>query len=121
MARFTFEIPSHDRERAKRFYESVFNWQVTDLPDVEFSLLSAQSDESASEAGLEIVGGIAVATALVKAPVPIITVDSIEATCELVVAAGGGRVTERQQVGEYGYSSYIQDSEGNVLCLWENT
>jgi uncharacterized protein len=121
VAPVTFEIPSHDRERAKRFYQSVFNWQVTDLPDVEFSLLSARSGESVGEAGVEIIGGIAVATALVKAPVPIITVESIEETCKLVVAAGGGRITERQQVGDYGYSSYIQDSEGNVLCLWENT
>ena len=120
MARITFEIPAHDRERARRFYEAVFQWQATDLPDVQFAVLSAASDGPMGEAGLEIIGGIAASTALVKAPVPIITVDSIEVTCEAVVAAGGGRITERQRVGDYGYSSYIEDSEGNVLCLWEN-
>ena len=120
MARVTFELPVHDRERARRFYEAVFDWQATDLPDVSFTLLSAASDEPMGEAGVEIVGGLAVATALVKAPVPIVTVDSIEKACRAVVAAGGGQMTERERVGDYGYSAYIQDSEGNVLCLWEN-
>jgi predicted enzyme related to lactoylglutathione lyase len=120
VARVTFEIPARDRERARRFYESVFNWQATDLPDVSFTLLSAPAEEATSQDGVEIIGGIANQTPLVKAPVPIITVASIEATCRAVVQAGGGRITERERAGEYGYSTYIEDSEGNVLCLWEN-
>ena len=120
MARVTFEIPAHDRERARRFYESVFQWQATDLPDVSFTLLSAKEEGPAGADAMEIIGGLATQTPLVKAPVPIITVDSIEETCRAVVQAGGGRMTERQEVGEYGYSTYVQDSEGNILCLWEN-
>ena len=120
MARVTFEIPARDRERARRFYESVFQWQATDLPDVSFTLLSAPADSSSDPEEVEIIGGLAVQTPLVKAPVPIITVDSIETACRAVVQAGGGRITDRQRVGEYGYSTYVEDSEGNVLCLWEN-
>jgi predicted enzyme related to lactoylglutathione lyase len=120
VARVTFEIPARDRERARRFYESVFQWQATDLPDVPFTLLSSLDEDASSQDGVEIIGGLANHTPLVKAPVPIITVESIEATCQAVVQAGGGRITERERVGDYGYSTYIQDSEGNVLCLWEN-
>jgi predicted enzyme related to lactoylglutathione lyase len=120
VARVTFEIPAHDRERARRFYESVFQWQATDLPDVSFTLLSAPSEDGSSQDEVEIIGGLANQTPLVKAPVPIITVSSIEDTCQAVVQAGGGRITQRERVGDYGYSAYVQDSEGNVLCLWEN-
>jgi uncharacterized protein len=120
VARITFEIPAHDRGRARRFYESVFNWQATDLPDVSFTLLSAKEEGATGAEAMEIIGGLATQTPLVKAPVPIITVDSIEETCKAVVQAGGGRMTEKQQVGEYGYSAYVEDSEGNILCLWEN-
>ncbi len=27
-----FEIPSDDKERAKQFYSSVFDWQINDIP-----------------------------------------------------------------------------------------
>jgi uncharacterized protein len=122
MPNLSFEVPVEDLRRASAFYEQVFGWSMQHLPEVNYTLITASNDGSA-EAGSgagNIVGGMTPRTELVRAPVPIIGVGSIDDAVARVPNAGGQQLTEKEAVGDFGFSSYIRDSEGNVLCLWED-
>ena len=64
-------------------------------------------------------GGISPRNEFVKAPALIIPVGSIDETAQKVKNAGGESLSEKQQVGDFGFSMYVKDTEGSVLCLWE--
>ena len=53
-------------------------------------------------------------------PVLTIDVDSIERRLDKVEASGGKTVEGKQPVGDMGFTAYINDSEGNLIGLWEN-
>lgn len=55
--------------------------------------------------------GLTAKTELVKAPVPIIGVASIDAALGRMKGAGGKQFTAREEVDAYGYSSYVEDTE----------
>lgn len=115
MTHVKFEVPADDLRRASGFYKEVFNWSTMDLP-FGYVLLDTEGkpvDPMASS------GGISPRNEFVKAPVLIIDVPSVDATAEKVKAAGGEILNEKQQVADFGYSMYVKDTEGSVLCLWE--
>ena len=37
-----------------------------------------------------------------------------------VAQAGGTLLNAKERVGDFGFSQYVKDSEGSVLCLWES-
>ena len=49
-----------------------------------------------------------------------IAVDDIDATLERVRSSGGSAVGEPLPVGDMGVAAYFQDSEGNLMGLWQN-
>jgi len=65
-------------------------------------------------------GGITKRNAIVEAPVLIITVESMDEAREKLKTAGGIALTPKTKVAEFGWSCYARDTEGNVICLWEN-
>lgn len=50
----------------------------------------------------------------------VVDVESIDAALAAITAAGGEAVSERQAVGDMGFSAYCLDTEGNVFGLWES-
>ncbi len=34
-----FEIPAEDMARAKKFYLSVFNWEMNSIPDLDYTII----------------------------------------------------------------------------------
>ncbi len=65
-------------------------------------------------------GGISPRTEFVQGPVLIIEVPSIDDVAQKVVQAGGTLLNAKERVGDHGFSQYVKDSEGTVLCLWES-
>jgi uncharacterized protein len=123
-----FEIPSEDRERAKKFYATVFDWQTQDMPyqdagraQAYTAAITAPVDENymLKEPGA-INGGITEKDEAIKAPVVTIEVPSIDAHIPKIEAAGGKLVTPKGEVPDMGYYAYFKDSEGNTMGLWEN-
>ena len=114
MPKVTFEIPADDLTRAVKFYEDVFGWSSLKLP-FEHALVDA-SGKPVNPATSD--GGITKRRDKVQSPVLIITVDSIEEAAEKVKRSGGQIIVEKTKVGEFGHSSYIKDTEGNVICMW---
>ena len=56
----------------------------------------------------------------VKSPVITINVGSIDDALIKIRKAGGKVVQKKSEVGQMGYAAYFQDTEGNIIGLWQN-
>jgi predicted enzyme related to lactoylglutathione lyase len=115
-----FEIPFDDGARARAFYGRAFGWQVMEMPDMGYTLVMSgpSGDEGPTEPGF-INGGMMQREGDFKAPNIVIDVDNLEEALKAVGEAGGTAVSERQPVGEMGFTAYCKDTEGNLVGLWE--
>jgi len=117
-----FEVPFDDADRARNFYRTVFGWQIQEMPEMQYNMVSTgPADDSGmpAEPGF-IGGGMMQREAPVSTPVITLDVDDIEATLTTVEKNGGARVGEKMQVGEMGFAAYFNDSEGNLMGLWQS-
>ncbi|MGD9703466.1 MAG: VOC family protein [Acidimicrobiia bacterium] len=117
-----FEVPFDDADRARSFYREVFGWQIQEMPDMGYNLVStgpAGDDGMPSEPGF-IGGGMMQRQEPATKPVITLQVDDIDATLKEVGARGGETVGEKMAVGDMGFAAYFTDSEGNLMGLWQN-
>lgn len=116
-----FEIPADDVERAKKFYSEVFGWKISDVPGMNYTLLyTAEVDKNNMAKEKGVINGGMMERGVVKSPVIVVTVASIEESLEKIKAAGGEAVTEVMTVGDMGLYSYVKDPEGNIIGIWQN-
>jgi hypothetical protein len=115
-----FEIPVDDDDRARTFYEKVFDWQLMPLPEMGYTLVTSgpSGDQGPTEPGF-INGGLMQRQDPFTAPNIVIDVGNLEDALKAVNDAGGTTVAERQAVGDMGFTAYFRDSEGNLVGLWE--
>jgi hypothetical protein len=115
-----FEIPFDDGDRARAFYAQAFGWHVMPLPDMGYTLVMSgpSGDQGPSEPGF-INGGMMQRQQPFTAPNIVIDVENLEDALKAVNDAGGSTVAERQAVGDMGFTAYFQDTEGNLVGLWE--
>ncbi len=118
-----FEIPYDDGGRAKAFYSDVFGWDTTqEMPEMQYTMAMTGpvgDNGMPSEPGF-INGGMFPRQDAINVPVLTIGVDSIDEALGKVEASGGKTVEAKQAVGDMGFTAYINDSEGNLIGLWEN-
>ena len=116
-----FEIPFDDGDRARAFYQSAFGWDVNHVPDLDYTMVSTgptSQEQGPSEPGY-IGGGMLQRSELSQGPVITVDVDDIDATLAKVEQLGGKTVRPKQEVGHMGYAAYFNDSEGNLMGLWQ--
>lgn len=111
-----FEIPANDLDRAKSFYESVLDVELTELgmdhwKMYQFPMLGDSYGASGT---------------LVKAEgykpshegaLIYFSVGDIEATLQKVIANGGKILLPKMSINEYGFIAHFEDSEGNRVAL----
>ena len=117
-----FEIPADDEGRAREFYRSVFDWQLQEMPDMQYTLVRTTPVDEKTQFPTEpgaINGGLMKRSDATPAPVLTVDVDSIDDSLKQVESAGGSTVTPRTEIPGMGAFAYFKDSEGNVLGLWE--
>ena len=116
-----FEIPFDDADRARSFYRDVFDWQIMTMPEMGYNMVSTgpTGDQGPTEPGF-IGGGMLQREAPVTAPVVTLQVDDIDAALVAVEKHGGTSLGEKMAVGDMGFAAYFNDSEGNVMGLWQN-
>lgn len=116
-----FELYVKDMERAKRFYEAVFQRELTALPAVgtDLGMCVFPWDE----------GGKGISGALVqaaqKAPgdggtVVYFTCEDCAVEADRARLHGGVVIRPRMSIGEYGFIAIVRDSEGNTIGLHSN-
>jgi len=111
-----FELGVDDPARAGAFYQQVFGWNVTKW-DGPFAYWMVKTGE-APASGID--GGIVPRSDLVKTTVITLDVTDIDLTLAQVVAHGGKTLAPKMPIGDMGYIAYFQDTEGNVVGLWQN-
>jgi predicted enzyme related to lactoylglutathione lyase len=117
-----FEVPYDDAERARGFYADVFGWQVDHIPELSYDIVSTGpvSDQGMPTEPGFIGGGLTQRGGNVPRPVIVIAVEDLDATLEQVRARGGTAVGEKVPVADMGTAAYFEDSEGNLMGLWQN-
>ena len=115
-----FEIPFDDGDRARNFYSSAFDWQLMPMPEMGYTIVMTgpSGDEGPSESGF-INGGMMQREEPFMGPNLVIDVDNLEDALKAVNEAGGTTVSEREAVGDMGFTAYFRDTEGNLVGLWE--
>lgn len=105
-----FEIPADDIERASAFYRDVFGFDYEPWGD-GMGMIRTGSDEG--------INGDIHLRGEVTHPTFVVTVDRIEDALEKVLANGGEQVGEIEILGEESRYTYIKDSEGNTIGLYD--
>ena len=110
-----FELVADDPERASRFYEYAFGWEVREWEGATdyWLLITGEEDEPG------INGGIIHSDDTVAGPANIIDVPSLDAALVRVQDAGGEVIHSRRIIPEVGYLAYCRDTEGNAFGMME--
>ena len=121
-----FEIPADDVARARKFYESAFEWKTQDWPMPGMAYVGLHTgpvDEKnmMKEPGF-INGGMFERGGqfLPTGPTVAVTVPDIAAAMEKVKANGGTVLGEPMNIGGMGMYVYIKDTEGNTIGVWQD-
>ena len=117
------EIPVTDMDRAKAFYEKVFDFeiQVHSMGDFIMGWFPfAQGKEGAS--GSLVKHPDAYKPSVSHGPVVYFSSSNVQGELDRVEAAGGSIIQPKTQITEeIGYMAIIQDSEGNRIALHSRT
>lgn len=111
-----FDIYVSDLERAKKFYETVFDIQLTDLP-MEWG---KQSTFPFDEQGPNATGALVEkADRAAAGNNTVIYFSSADCTTEIarIESAGGKIIQPKMPIGEFGFISLFTDTEGNTVGL----
>lgn len=106
------EIPVSDLERAKRFYETVFGHEATDVVEDGARRITIVPGEPS--VSLNQTAGF---TPGPQGPLPYFEVGAVTSALQRVGAAGGEVVDPATPRGELGLFAVVRDSEGNLLTL----
>lgn len=115
-----FEIYVGNIDRAKRFYETVLDKELSDLPMAEglgdmkmvaFPMVDNAPNASGALVKMEHVepGG--------NSTIVYFSCDNCEVEQNRVEAAGGKILKPKFSIGEYGFISLVLDTEGNCIGL----
>ena len=118
-----FEVPYDDLERAKKFYIDVFGWKIQSMPEMNYNIVHTVDvdEQQMPKYKGAINGGMYKRDDLsAKGPVIVISVQSIDESIKKIEKVGGKIFKSKVSVGQMGFYSQIIDTEGNIICLWEN-
>jgi uncharacterized protein len=110
-----FEVVSTDHERAQKFYTELFNWTVSNDPEMGgYGLVDTGAGEDA------IGGGIGPAETPGEAGVKIyVRVPDLEAALDRAVQLGGTALVQPMDLPSgYGRIAVFADPDGNPVGLW---
>jgi len=114
-----FEIPAEDLQRARQFYQNVFDWQMHDFDPNNIMVSTVKTGEDGMPQGIGINGGIYKPDSP-KTPTIVIDVPDIDAHIEKLTAHGGTLIDEVATIGDMGKYCRFKDTEGNLIALWQS-
>ncbi len=105
------ELAADDVGGAKKFYKSVFDWKLEDIPAMGYTMLDVGKG----------VGGGMTAKQMPQQPtawLPYVEVANVEAALAKAKNAGGNVVVESTSIGEMGHIGVFVDPQGAALGVW---
>ena len=111
-----FEINAEEPERAVRFYQEIFGWEIVkwDGP-VDYWIVNTGDETSPG-----INGGVVKRRNSSASFVNIIEVPDIEHYLKKIEEAGGEVVQQKTVIHGLGWMAYCRDPEGNLFGLIQN-
>jgi predicted enzyme related to lactoylglutathione lyase len=108
------EIPADDAARARKFYEGLFGWETSEMPEYpNYFLFRLDPIERAG-------GAIGIRNQSTGPQLRLyISVDSIDESLPKVTALGGKIVEPKTDIPGQGWYAVIDDTEGNQIGLYE--
>ena len=118
-----FQIPIDDVERAKKFYQEVFGWEIRSFPEINYhAITTVPTDEQGhptTPGGIN--GGLFERGTHGHDSISVVvTVESIDNCLTRIQLAGGKVAVPKTPVGGFGFFAQLCDTEGNILGLWQN-
>jgi uncharacterized protein len=110
------EIYVQDMDRAKQFYESVFEVKLEKLesPDIDMWAFPMAMDAVGASGALVKMDGVESGG---RGTIPYFHCDEVAVELERVVTAGGKIYTPKESIGQYGFMALVVDTEGNTIGL----
>lgn len=111
-----FEIPVTDFVRAKKFYETIFDSEITEMPFPEgkYGMLPADMQKGVG-------GGIVQGEGYTPSDKGTIVYlnggDDLSLSLSKVEHAGGKILIPKTSIGENGFMAHFMDTEGNKVAL----
>ena len=106
-----FEIATRNKNKAIKFYTSIFNWNVKWDDKMDYGMIDTGAPPG---------GGLFVAKENMPLSVSMyILVESIEDTLKKVETNGGKIIHPKTEIPNMGWFAYLADPEGNVLGIYE--
>lgn len=115
-----FEIPVNDMDRAKAFYDKVFNISINiqEMGDVLMGFFPSVEDKPGA------MGSLVKEESYIpshEGTVIYFSSDDLQVELDRVEAAGGKILQEKTKISpEHGYMGVFQDSEGNRIALYSH-
>jgi len=110
-----FEIHADDPERAVKFYQDVFGWEIVKWEGPQdYWLITTGPDD---DPGIN--GGLMKRSDPSASTWNTVEVPSVDEFTAKVVESGGKVVMPKTAIPGVGYQAYCQDTEGNVFGLHE--
>jgi predicted enzyme related to lactoylglutathione lyase len=109
-----FEIPADNPERAKKFYGSLFGWNIKLFPGMtEYWHIDTGGGDDTPDGGM-------IARKHPEQPITnYISVKSVTKSMAKVEKLGGKVCMPKTAVPQMGYFAVCQDTENNMFALWE--
>jgi predicted enzyme related to lactoylglutathione lyase len=105
-----FELPAQDSQRARQFYQDVFDWKFRDYEGpIEYHMTD----------GVEPVGAVYPRQSGERGPIVYFDTNDIDASIAKIRAAGG-QADDKQPIPEIGWFSRCEDTEGNAFSLYQS-
>ncbi len=106
------ELNTDDVKKAKKFYQAVFAWKLTDMPGAGYTMIDVGGG----------MGGGMQNKQMPEAPtawLSYVKVDDIKAVMAKAVKAGATSLVPYQEIGNMGAIGIFTDPAGAMLGLWE--
>lgn len=112
-----FEIPVSDFDRAKKFYETLFNTEIFEMPfeDGRYGMFPADMENGG--VGGAIVKGEGFVPSDIGTVVYLNGGDDLSSPLSRIEAVGGKIVLPKTSIGENGFMAHFIDTEGNRVAL----
>jgi predicted enzyme related to lactoylglutathione lyase len=106
------ELATDDVGAAKEFYKALFDWKLSDMPQMGYTMLDVGKG----------VGGGMTKKQMPQQPtawLPYVTVADVKKSLAKVLGAGGTVVVDYTPIGDMGAIGVFVDPAGAALGVWE--
>lgn len=109
------ELHTKDLPKARQFYQSLFGWELTDMP-----MPGGSGSYTMIGVGEGVGGGMMADTNAPPSWLAYVGVDDVRAKTAQAKSLGATVLQDIMEVGDFGTMSVIRDPTGAPIALWQS-